>query len=73
MENNFKNKKSVRSENSFLYYTEYDQYNRVTFYSHNDKSYWCLKFYNEPKKDGRVDRTPYQVIHKSWSWYNELE
>lgn len=69
----FKHDKTVRFTDDNHSYTEYDVYDRVTFYVEHKNGYWCMKFYDEPKKGRKVDVVPYNVVHKYWDDYNGLK
>jgi len=66
----YKNGKSVRHVSDDYCYTEYDAYDRVTFYIVHKSGYWCLKFYDEPKEGQKADVVPYNAVHKWWGDYN---
>ena len=66
-----KHGKSVRFTLSNGWYTEYDEWGRTTF-NLDSSGYWCLKFYDEPTNPDRVKVTPYQVVHKYWTFYNDV-
>lgn len=69
----YKHDKTVRHTDDEYSYTEYDAYDRVTFYVVKSNNYWCLKFYDEPKEGRQVNMTPYNVVHKWWEEYNGLK
>lgn len=68
----YKHDKTVKHTADDYSFTEYDAYDRVTFYALST-GYWCLKFYDEPVKGKALNVVPYNVVHKYWDMYNGLK
>jgi len=68
----YRNPKSVRVEISEIgYITEYDQYDRITFWR-MPSGFWSMCSYQEPIGEERPSQEKTLIIHKWWDLYNQL-
>ena len=68
----YKHGKSVSCTEENGNYTEYDEYDRITFYK-DINEYWALKFYDDPKEKWKPNVIAHTIVHKYWPEYNNLK
>ncbi len=68
----YRNPKTVRVEISEIgYITEYDQYDRSTFWR-TPRGYWSMCSYQEPAPGEKPSPEKTLIVHKAWHLYNQL-